>query len=287
MPVFLLSDGVRCEAADHRAQGCSRRHFARLSLGLGGAVLLSACSSLNRPVQPLPRALLPFSDQPATGDLPLGWEPYVIRRNLKRTQYRTVEHDGQTVLHARAEAAALGLQTQVHVNPRETPWFSWSWRVDTVHTQATVTDDDAEDTPARIVLAFEGDVSKLPLRERIFFEQVELFTGNKLPYATLAYAWDGQAAVGQVVPYVRSKRLQNYVVESGTASAGTWRHYERNVLEDFKQVFGEDPPGIIRSVGVLTDSDDLRNTAEAWYGDMRFSAQACCQAHGAQTHCQP
>jgi hypothetical protein len=144
--------------------------------------------------------------------------------------------------------------------------------VDEVHVAATVTDDDAEDTPARIVLAFEGDISKLPLRERIFFEQVELFTGNQLPYATLAYAWDGQAPVDQVIPYVRSKRLQNYVVESGTTHAGQWRDYERNVVEDFRRVFGEDPPGIIRSVGVLTDSDDLRNVAQAWYGDMSFHA---------------
>ena len=280
---------VRAYGADHRNHGISdcdgsRRRFGRACAGLGlvggwamlGGQLLSGCAGLKSPSGPaLPQPALPlFSEQTATGDLPQGWEPYSIRRNLKRTQYQTVERDGQTVLHARADNAGSGLQTHVRIDPLQTPWFKWRWRVDEVHLDATVTDDVAEDTPARIVLAFEGDLAKLSLRDRIFFEQVELFTGNKLPYATMAYAWDGQAPVGEVVPYVRSKRLQNVVVESGSAHAGQWLQYERNVVEDFRRIFGEDPPGIIRSVGVLTDSDDLHNIAQAWYGDMSFHAQS-------------
>jgi len=35
-------------------------------------------------------------------------------------------------------------------------------------------------------------------------------------------------------------------------------------------VFGEEP-GPLRSIGVLTDSDDLRQTVEAWYGDIAVS----------------
>lgn len=281
-------------APDDGARGglAGRRRFCRSALGLGfgagwtllGGGLLSGCAGLGEPEVPtqprpplsatLPTRLLPFSGQDGdAGGLPAEWEPYIIRRGLKRTHYNLARLDGRSVLHARADSASSGLHCHVRIDPLATPWLRWSWRADAIHERATVSLDEAEDTPARIILAFDGDTSKLSLRDRIFFEQVELFTGNQLPYATLAYAWDGgKVPVGRTVPYVRSGRLQNRIVESGPARAGQWLHYERNVVEDFKETFGEPPPGPIRSVGVLTDSDDLKNTVEAWYGDMAFSA---------------
>lgn len=69
-----------------------------------------------------------------------------------------------------------------------------------MHTRATVADDVAEDTPARLVAAFAGDMETLTLRDRVFFEQVELFTRNQLPFATLTYVWDGQLPVGGLYP---------------------------------------------------------------------------------------
>ena len=126
--------------------------------------------------------------------------------------------------------------------------------------------------PVRVIVAFAGVVSRLPLRDRMFYEQVELFTGNKLPFATLTYVWDGQLPVGRVVPYARSARIQYQVVESGPARLGQWLRYERNVVDDFTKVFGHAPPGHISSVGVLTDSDDLKNQVEAWYGDIGLYA---------------
>jgi Protein of unknown function (DUF3047) len=253
-----------------------RRRFCSASLAAGWVLLgggLLGCASGPSRVPREPGVLGPFSEEDADGALPEGWDNYIIRRNLKRTQYQKLTVDGRTVLHAKAESASSALRCNVSIDPMATPWFSWTWRVDALHLNATVADDDAEDTCARIILAFEGDVNSLPLRDRMFFEQVELFTGNRLPYATLAYAWDGQAPVGQTVPYVRSKRLQNHIVETGNARVGQWLAYERNVVEDFKQVFGKPPPGKISSVGVLTDSDDLKNTVEAWYGDMAFRAE--------------
>ena len=106
----------------------------------------------------------------------------------------------------------------------------------------------------------------------MFYEQVELFTGIRLPFATLTYVWDGQLPVGRVVPYSRTSRIQYQVVESGSARAGQWLSYERNVFDDFARVFGQVPPGRIVSVGVLTDSDDLKNEVEAWYGDIGLFA---------------
>jgi hypothetical protein len=248
-----------------------------LGLSLVGGGLLSACASGPSPAPEPPsiaehNAVVPFSQQPANGALPDGWAPYIIRRDLPRTSYAVEQRDGRTVLHAASDCARSGLYCPVDIDPAAAPWLRWQWRVDEMHPEATVGDDDAEDTPVRLVVGFAGDVSKLPLRDRLFYEQVELFTGNKLPYATLTYVWDGQLPVGRVVPYARTPRIQYQVVESGTARLGRWIAYERNVREDYRRVFGEAPPGHVMSVGLMTDSDDLKNRVEAWYGDIGLFA---------------
>ena len=204
---------------------------------------------------------------------PEGWRPYILRADRARTAYSIVQRDGRIALHAVADSASSGLSCATDIDPQRMPWLRWEWRVDTVFEKATVADDVLEDTPARLVVAFAGDMSRLSLRDRIFFEQVELFTGNLLPFATLTYVWDGQLPVDTVLPYARSGRIRYDVVESGAQRAGQWLRYERNVLDDYRRVFGGAPAGHITSVGVLTDSDDLKNHVEAWYGDIGLYAE--------------
>jgi hypothetical protein len=219
-------------------------------------------------------AVPPFSGVAAGAAPPEGWRPYILRPDRTKTAYSMARRDGHTALLAVADSAASGLSCAVDIDPQRTPWLRWEWRVDTVHAKATVADDVLEDTPARLVVAFAGDRATLALRDRIFFEQVELFTGNVLPFATLTYVWDGQLPVGTVLPYARSDRIRYDVVESGVARAGQWLRYERNVLDDYRRVFGTATKGRITSVGVLTDSDDLKNHVEAWYGDIGLYAES-------------
>ena len=265
-------------AAAPRTVDRRRRQIVSVLPGLGfsltGGGLLSGCASApaRGPASVEHRAVVPFSELPANGTPPSGWSPYIIRSDLPKTNYAVEQRDGRTVLHANADCARSGLYCPVDIDPAATPWLRWQWRVDAMHEEATVNDDDAEDTPVRVIVAFAGDVSRLPLRDRLFYEQVELFTGNKLPFATLTYVWDGQLPVGRVVPYARSPRIQYQVVESGPGRVGQWLSYERNVVQDFVKVFGHTPPGHISSVGVLTDSDDLKNQVEAWYGDIGLFA---------------
>ena len=140
-------------------------------------------------------------------------------------------------------------------------------------TQANVAAAEHDDCPARIIVAFAGDDTRLPLRDRLFYEQVELFTGQRLPFATLMYVWDGGGthAPETVHRNHRSARIQYLTVESGTARAGQWLHYERDVVADYQRVFGE-APGNISGVGVLTDADALKIELEAWYGDITLAS---------------
>jgi hypothetical protein len=60
-------------------------------------------------------------------------------------------------------------------------------------------------------------------------------------------------------------------VESGDEKAGTWVTEERNVYEDYRRLFGEEPP-MIGAVALMTDTDNTGGEATAYYGDITLEA---------------
>jgi hypothetical protein len=73
--------------------------------------------------------------------------------------------------------------------------------------------------------------------------------------------------VGTAVPNPYTDQVHMIVVESGPAKLNTWITEERNVYEDYKHVFGEEPP-MISGVAIMTDTDNTGESAEAYYGDI-------------------
>jgi hypothetical protein len=242
----------------------------RLILAAAALAGVAGCRTVRAPVPEQGCNLLArFSDQAGLGDTPRCWRPQIMRRDLPTTRYELARRDGRTVLHSVSEGATSGLRCDVDIEPNDTPWLHWSWRVDSMDLRATVAVDELDDSPTRLIVAFDGDNTLLAPRDRLFHEMVEMVTGYAAPFATLMYVWDGRAATGSIFQYPRTSRVRYLVVESGAANTGRWLGYSRNVVEDYRRVFGGDP-GRIRAVAVLSDSDDLKTHSEAWFGDIAF-----------------
>jgi regulator of sigma D len=60
-------------------------------------------------------------------------------------------------------------------------------------------------------------------------------------------------------------------VQSGPAHVGQWLEEKRNLLEDYRRCFGEDP-GKAGVVAIMTDTDNTGEKAMAWYGPIRLLA---------------
>lgn len=208
----------------------------------------------------------------AAGKLPLRWEPMVIFKNKKRTDYRLVKEQGKTVLRAFSANASSGLMQHVSIEPQEQPWLQWQWKIGTLGEKIMQAQDLMEDAPARIILGFDGDKGALSFSEQILFETAKIITGHDFPYATLMYEWHGTEPAGTIRQSKRSSRIRTVVVESGTNTVGQWRAFERNIVEDFERAYGE-KPGRLIGVGILTDSDYTGETVETWYGDIRLLSQ--------------
>ncbi len=251
----------------------------RLAALTAVVVLLAACANTQKSHDPvvkqvrLDQALALFSTNPASG-LPEAWEPLILMRKKKQTEYSLV-HDQEldrTVLHAYADKASSGLRHEVNIDPLKQPVLSWSWKVGSLIKSADNTQRDTEDSPVRIVLAFDGDKNKLSFMDTILFDTAKLVSGHEFPYATLMYIWENKAPKETVISNTRTGRIQMLVAESGPANVGKWVHYQRNIVDDYVKVYGEQPGRLI-GVGVLTDTDNTEEQVESWYGDIRLLRQ--------------
>lgn len=211
----------------------------------------------------------PFSAAKA-GKPPPPWDTVKINDRKTPTTYEIVQNSSESVLHAIADSSASALGVPVSFDVKAAPVLVWRWRVAALIDEADNTVAAKEDSPARIVLEFDGDKSKLSFSDRAASGFAKQLGGRDLPYATLMYIWSNTAPVGTVIPNPHAKRIQMVVASSGPAGVGKWQSLRRNVYDDYKRVFNEEP-GLLKSVGVMTDTDNTGTKAEAWYGDLRFS----------------
>jgi len=286
MSAHLLFEFVRAARGalrvflDARVPAAARAVGPSAVAGIAAALALAGCAT--PPAAPVPAGMPSlFSSARNGGGLPDGWAPFIIRPDKRRTDYELVSmnvpgSDGVpralTVVHASASSAASGLEHPVAVDLARTPVLAWQWRADRLIDAADNLLREADDSPNRIVLAFDGDRSQLSMRDRILSEQARLFTGRDLPYATLIYIRENHAPVGTVIPNRVTDRIRMLVVESGADGLGRWQLHRRDVRADFIAAFGEEP-GALRSVGLLTDSDNTRSDIDGWYGDLHFAAR--------------
>ncbi|MEO7851021.1 MAG: DUF3047 domain-containing protein [Rubrivivax sp.] len=200
------------------------------------------------------------------------WESFDLP-GKRATRYVPVQHDRRWVLHASSQRSASVYRRPMHVPSDELGQLSFSWKVAALVGEGDVRRAETEDAPVRVVLAFDGDRARLSARNRMMFDLMQALSGEPPPFATLMYVWDSQAPVGTVVVNERTDRVRQIVIESGTAHVGTWRSYSRDVVADFQRAYGE-KPGALLGVAVMTDSDNTRSQAEAWYGEISLTRPA-------------
>lgn len=184
------------------------------------------------------------------------------------SSYQYARVDGRDTVAVQSSSAASLLRHAVRVEAADLGRLRFSWKVPALIAGADVGDRDQDDAPVRIVLAFEGDRSKFSARDAMLSELAHALTGEPMPYATLMYVWCSRQPAGTVLNNPRTSRIRKFVLESGATQLSRWLDYERDVRADFEKVFGE-APGALVSIGIMTDTDNTRSTATAWYGPIR------------------
>lgn len=176
-----------------------------------------------------------------------GWESKSFKGE---TTYTIVQEDGKTVLKAHAKGAASGLSKKLKFNPQTYRYLKWSWKIAGTVAGGNEKTKQGDDYAARVYVVFPGR----------FFWQMR----------ALNYIWANKLTKGEFVPNAFTSNAMLLAVQSGPAKAGQWITEQRDILADYRRVFGEDPPEA-GAIAIMTDTDNTGAEATAWYGEITLS----------------
>ena len=163
-----------------------------------------------------------------------------------------VENSGHRVLHLKSqdEGSTISKDIKGKVNLRETPILEWRWKVVTLPRGGDSRRNETDDQAAQIYVGWPRFLQSV--RSRI-----------------IGYVWDTTAPVGTIVRSQKTGTITYVVIRSGSAGLGQWITEQRNVVDDFKKIYGDTPdnPG---AVSVSIDSNDTHSTAESFIGEILF-----------------
>ena len=154
----------------------------------------------------------------------------------------------------RAESASFALEKSITVDLRQTPYLEWEWKVTVPPTGGDFSSPDTDDQAAQLLVVFP----------KTFFERRKV----------ISYIWDPTApkettaaAAGPI--YLNVKAV---VVESGDREIGTWLTERRNIVEDFRTLFGETPERAV-AIRMQINSQHTKSVAEAFWRTIRFTSE--------------
>jgi hypothetical protein len=213
-----------------------------------------------------------FSGGTVGQPMPDGWKPLTFKKIPKQTRYELVKDGESVVVKAMSDASASGLTKEVRVDPKDYPIIRWRWKVDNLLRRSDVNRKNGDDYPARIYVTFEYDPEKIGLSKKLIYKAGRAIFGD-IPIGALNYIWETKTPIGTIVENAYTNFAQMIVIESGPQKVGTWVDEERNIYEDYIRAFGEEPP-MINGVAIMTDTDNTKEQATAYYGDIVFQKSA-------------
>ena len=238
--------------------------------GFGGGAVQDESGKTFNADQIMAQDELPkFSAETAREGMPNGWNFYRIAPYKKNTVYRLENYQGRTVLSANSQTSASGLAVKLRPRQANNLWLKWEWKATGAMPAADNANGYQDDAPLRILVAFDGNKSKLPLKEKMNFEMATLISGQEMPYATLMYIWSGKGQLDSIIPNVHTSRVKMIVVDSGWENLDEWRHHQRDLAADYKRAYGE-APGEVIGIALLTDTDNTKSETRAFYGDIEL-----------------
>jgi hypothetical protein len=209
-----------------------------------------------------------FSDSQVGTTMPDGWKPLTFKKIPRHTSYEVVKDGGVTIVKAVSEASASGLIKPVVIDPKEFPIVRWRWKIDNVLQRSDVALKEGDDFPVRLYITFAYDPDRVSFGKKLKFKAGQALFGD-IPIAALNYIWETKTPVGTIVDNAYTDFAKMVVIESGAQKVGMWIDEERNIYEDYKKAFGEEPP-MINGVAIMSDTDNTKEQVIAYYGDIIF-----------------
>jgi len=189
-----------------------------------------------------------------TTGLPGDWKP----QNWGTPHYenlKIVEDEGRRALYMKSanDSSTINKEIKGKVRLKDTPMLEWQWKSSVLPKGGNSCKKATDDQAGQIFVVWPR-----------FPEQVRS--------RIIGYVWDTTQPVGTICKSEKTGTVTYVVVRSGSGDLNKWVAETRNVVEDFKKIYGEAPedPAIL---SLSIDSNDTGTTSEAMIGAVRFKSQ--------------
>ena len=187
-------------------------------------------------------ARLPFAGGP------LAWE---LKEFAGRAQVEVVVDEDRIVFRLASERSSYALYRDVVLDVKEFPLLTWSWKVTKLPAGGDIRERTTDDQAGQVYVIFP----RWPF--------------PRINSDVIGYIWDSQAPAGLRVASPQATNVKLVVLQSGSVQLGQWVREERNVYQDYVELFGKEPPRV-GQIAIMIDSNDTRSQAEVFVDDLAF-----------------
>ncbi len=175
------------------------------------------------------------------------WEEKFFAGNY--TRYSAAEYGEKNCVEADSGDSASALFYRQQLSCDRYPFVSWDWK--------------AEKFPSRQRKEVLGKKAEFDFVAQVYVVfHARFFLNAK----AIQYVWTEDLPVGTASASPYTKKVRLMVLQSGPSEE--WKHEERNIREDFKNLFGEELEKDVAAISFMTDSDSTGSSARAYYGDI-------------------
>ena len=168
--------------------------------------------------------------------------------------WNVVDDGEDQAIQLRTESSSFALEKSITVDLRQTPYLEWEWKVTVPPAGGDFSSPDTDDQAAQLLVVFP----------KAFFERRKV----------ISYIWDPTAPKGTIGDgagpiYLNVKAM---VVESGAGQIGNWVTEKRNLVEDFRNLYGESPERAV-AIRMQINSQHTQSVAEVFWRTIRFTSE--------------
>lgn len=185
--------------------------------------------------------------------VPEGWRTYETPGGNPAYDFTIVEDEGRRALHLRSHGDHSTVVRKVKINLVATPILEWNWKMTQFPAGADLRRRQSTDAAPHLFVIW-------PRRPEMFRSRL------------IGYVWDPTLPVGTIQKSQKSGTVTFMVVRSTTAQLGQWVTERRNVLEDFRSIYGDEPEAPA-AVALSIDTNDTKSPAEGFIGSIQFRSR--------------
>ena len=164
-----------------------------------------------------------------------------------------LRYQGTSAKHISFPLINEGRDNIYDINIYETPILSWKVRAHSLPENANENSSDRNDSVASIYVVFD-------------MGRIALF--KKVP-KSIRYTWSTTLDEGETGSKLFGNQ-QIIVVKSGREDMGQWVTFNRNLVEDYRRMFGDDPPKTPIAILILSDGDSTGSFVKADFDDIKL-----------------